>query len=166
MPGQGINKAPIGLLDFLGIKNLGQYPNELSPTLAPCFELLEWYLSEYQEAIVASAAFAVVGAYQAYHLVPNNETWAVLAASMNSQAVLAAGQTFDGVVACTRGPNPGIQTALADAHTRVTVGEVAWSGWQGLVFLPPGATLGVQNIAAVALPLTLTVSAAIVRIKR
>jgi hypothetical protein len=162
---QGINKAPVGLLDFLGIKNFGQNPTELGEVLVPTFELLTWYLSEYAESVVASAAFAAAG-YQAYLTVPNDQTWVVMAANFNSQAVLPAATTFEAVLAAVRGPNPGIQTALATAWAPATTGGVPWSGFVGIQFLPPGSNIGVNYIAGGPLPITLTVSASIVRCRR
>lgn len=165
MAGQGINKAPVGLLDFLGIKNFGQYPVSLGQVLVPTFELLQWYLAEYGESIAASAAYAVNG-YQAFFTVPSNETWVCVAAGMNSQAVLGAGQVMHGVVATTRGPNPGVQVPLATTGVRAATGAVAYSGFEGLVFLPPGATIGVQGIELAGGPITLTVSAVVVKCGR
>ncbi len=38
-----INRIPVGLLGFLGLKSAVDYPSELSNVLAPTFDLLELY---------------------------------------------------------------------------------------------------------------------------
>lgn len=39
-----LNRHPVGILDFLGIKNGGMYPQELGTVLAPTWDLRRFYL--------------------------------------------------------------------------------------------------------------------------
>ena len=45
-----LNAQPVGLLDFLGIKNGGEYPQQLATTLAPTLELLALYEANSQKS--------------------------------------------------------------------------------------------------------------------
>lgn len=41
-----LNKIPEGLLDFFGIKSMGQYPQRLGDSVAPTMDLLRWYADQ------------------------------------------------------------------------------------------------------------------------
>lgn len=55
-----LNRQPLGLLDFLGIKNGGQYPLTLGEQLAPVLEALELYENT-AAAVIGSTSGNVAG---------------------------------------------------------------------------------------------------------
>lgn len=61
-----LNLQPAGLLDFLGIKNGGRYPQHLSTDLVPTLELLRWY--------VAANSIEIGSVSPAFQLVANEGT--------------------------------------------------------------------------------------------
>lgn len=58
MAGQ-INRIPSGVMGFLGIKNFGRAPEDLSPTLAGTWELAPFYLNS--DCAYLTGASAIVG---------------------------------------------------------------------------------------------------------
>lgn len=86
-----INKLPIGLLGFLGIKNGGRNPDALSPLLAPTWDAVQWYLSQSVVYETVTSTFNVTGG-NTNHTVPEGFVWAVLAFSV--RAVTAVGGSF------------------------------------------------------------------------
>lgn len=56
-----LNKQPLGLLDFLAIKNGGVYPQILSETLAPTLQLLDLYETASTQVYGTSSANLVAG---------------------------------------------------------------------------------------------------------
>jgi hypothetical protein len=76
---QSIQRIPYGMLDALGIQSTGSYPALLSDQVAPCFELLTWYL-ESISSILISGSVAATGSGDfttaATELtVPDGELW-------------------------------------------------------------------------------------------
>lgn len=82
-----INRQPVGLLDFFGLKNGGKYPQQLASTLAPTIDLLRLYEADVEEFIsdgvsveagTAIGNFNFGGATNRPGIVPQNELWHVL----------------------------------------------------------------------------------------
>lgn len=82
-----INRQPVGLLDFFGLKNGGQYPQSLGTTLAPTIDLLRLYEADTEEFISDGVSVAAGGALGDFDfgavaarpgIVPQNELWHVL----------------------------------------------------------------------------------------
>lgn len=72
-----INRNPLGLLGFLGIKNFGRNPQTLSDNLAPTWDLSELYLnSAPQFAEDTDLGVAAAGLYVS-HSPPQGEIWFV-----------------------------------------------------------------------------------------
>ena len=79
-----INRQPVGLLDFFGLKNGGQYPQQLATTLAPTIDLLRLYEADVEEFISDGVSVAAGGALGDFDfggassrpgIVPQNELW-------------------------------------------------------------------------------------------
>lgn len=110
-----LNRQPEGLLDFLGIKNAGRYPQTLGEQLTPVWDLQNWYL-QFNSDLVFSRLItfpAATGAVNeaAYGIgpttpialptpvlpndvtVPQNEYWLLLEADVHW--VMAAGVNGD-----------------------------------------------------------------------
>lgn len=60
-----LNRQPLGLLGYLGIKNGGKYPQTLAETLAPTLELSDLYYKAGQ--LSTSAASAVTGSLDNFY---------------------------------------------------------------------------------------------------
>jgi len=88
-----INRLPLGLLSFLGIKNGGRNPQFLGEQLSPTFDLVAWYLQSNSRSLSLNGNVTAVGFNSAWWTVPVGETWAVLSTMVNSQAALGAGQS-------------------------------------------------------------------------
>ena len=77
-----LTARPEGLLSLLGIQSGGRYPQTLSPTLAPTFELSNWY-SEYNGTFAGGVVFgslaapALGGKVPTTIEVPSGEIWIV-----------------------------------------------------------------------------------------
>jgi len=70
-----INRSPLGLLGFLGIKNFGRNPVQLSDTLLPQWDLSELYWSSGAvHATNTQTGLVTVGSYIA-HQPPPGEVW-------------------------------------------------------------------------------------------
>lgn len=157
-----INKLPLGLLSFLGIKNGGQYPQHLQADLGASFELLDWYLQTNSISANLNANVTAVGFNAGWYTVPTGETWAVLAAQVNSQAVLGAGVSLGMFGAFTRSALQIIPTALTPVGATATTGAVSVASSQTgtIALVPPGGLIGVycHNLVAGPVSVTLTLN--------
>ena len=95
-----ISKLPIGLLGFFGIKNGGEYPRSIVPTIAPTLELAGILAANYNENIsvpcIAALGF-VTGNVLATGLpavVPAGELWLVTEFSVNAFTGVGDSMTF------------------------------------------------------------------------
>jgi len=155
----GINRQPRGLLSFLGIKNSGRNPRSLADVLAPTVDLRDWYLAQNSESVTVNISVAGIG-FTPFFVVPETDTWAILATSINSQAVLGAGVSLQIGAGWTRNPNAQIFAPLTTVGNTYTVGQVAaaWSPAGSLVMVPPGAQVGAYCTVIVAGPVTCTLN--------
>jgi len=156
-----INKLPLGLLGFLGIKNGGRYPQELASVLAPTWDLSSLYLNANAENRVDVVAIAALGS-QAFFTVPTGEAWMVLLASA-ATGTLGAGVTIE----------LGLQTT--DAAALVTIATSPMSGARTVgarcainladpIFLGPGSTFGINCTQLVAGPVNVTLATRFARL--
>lgn len=134
-----INKLPEGLLGFLGIKNGGRYPDQLSSTLLPVADLLAWYANTNRQYFRTAINIAALG-QTTFFTVPAGEYWYVLHASFITGA-MGGGQVLNGFLSFTDAAglrNIGVNDRAAAA---ATVGEVfasqARDFWMG-----PGESIG------------------------
>jgi len=156
----GINRQPLGLLSFFGIKNSGRNPSALAESIAPTLDLSQWYLATNSQSTAINDNVAAVG-FTTFIQVPQNETWAILACTVNSQNALGAGQTLRIGGAFSRPSVLGnVVAPLTLYGESVTVGAVAvaWSNPGSIVFVPPGATVGLYCAAIAAGPIPCTLN--------
>jgi len=84
-----INRLPVGLLDFLGIRAGGRNPQNLTEQLLPTLDLLRWYKDAQQFLSFVSLAPLVANQNEGIlpltglpgltnGLVPNNEAWILM----------------------------------------------------------------------------------------
>lgn len=113
-----LNELPIGLLDFFGIKSMGQYPRDLGGQVLPMMDLTRWYsdqraievrttavtinadVSRGSEAIAAvfpigNNASMISGGELT---VPQDETWLILEAQIATSYNLAGASGGDYVL--------------------------------------------------------------------
>lgn len=149
-----INRQPGGMLGFLGIKNGGRNPDQLSTVLAPTFDTRELYL---RNAIILSrinVAVAAVG-FTSAGTVPVGESWYVSNAFVNSQATLGAGQTIGGMGAAALTDGVAFSVSRLTEFNRFTVGQVYAAGpVRDYTVLPPGTQLGFYCTDLAAGPIT------------
>lgn len=138
-----INRQPGGLLGFLGIKNGGRNPDQLSNVLAPTWDSAEVYLRTNYILSRINVAVNAVGFVQA-GTVPPGESWYVHNAFGNSQAALGAGVVLGGTVAAALIDGVAFSVAGLVAPVRATAGQVWASCEQTRPYqlLPPGTALG------------------------
>lgn len=94
-----ITERPVGLLDLLGIKNGGQYPQHMaSDWLLPTFDLLPWYLQQQQETLkFTPPVLGNILSMQAVTTVDQGQCWWVHDVAMRSTAAWAGTLTQFGV---------------------------------------------------------------------
>lgn len=85
-----INRAPLGLLGFLGIKNFGRNPEAMSGVLAPTWPLDRLYLASSATIGPVVTSALSIGVNSVW-TVPQNEVWWVESVSVRSTAALGAG---------------------------------------------------------------------------
>jgi hypothetical protein len=124
-----INRQPVGLLDFFGLKNGGQYPQQLGTTLAPTIDLLRLYESDVEEFISDGIARAAGGAIGDFDfgavtnfpgIVPQNELWHILEYSI--QLAVPANVTM-WTFACTAQIQRISPTVFGTGRGSMLVGE-------------------------------------------
>lgn len=94
-----VTERPQGLLDLLGIKNGGQYPQHLaSDWLLPIFDLGNWYQQWQQELqVFPTTALGNIASLQTVTTVPTGELWLVHDLALRSSAAIAATMTAFGL---------------------------------------------------------------------
>jgi hypothetical protein len=150
-----INRLPLGLLGFLGIKNGGRYPQELSDTLAPTWDLSDIYLNANAENRVDVLAIAALGS-QAFFTVPAGEAWYVIIASA-ATGTLGAGVTIE-LGLQTTDAAALVTTALTQMSGARTVGQRCAVALERGIYLPPGSTFGINCTQLVAGPVNVTLA--------
>lgn len=138
-----INRQPGGLLGFLGIKNGGRNPDQLSNVLAPTWDAAEVYLRTNYILARVTINVAAIG-FTAASFVPPSESWYVHNAMGNSQNALGAGVVLGGFVAAALVDGVAYSVAGLVPPVRATAGQVWASCDQTRPYqlLPPGAALG------------------------
>ena len=156
-----INRLPLGLLGFLGIKNGGRYPQDLGAQLNPTWDLSPLYYNGNSESRADVLAIAALGS-QAFFTVPTGEAWVVLLASA-ATGTLGAGVTIE----------LGLQTT--DAASLVTIAVSPMSGARTVgarcavnladpIYLGPGSTFGINCTQLTAGPVNVTLATRFARL--
>lgn len=102
MSGAPLNQQPTGLLEFLGIKNGGKYPQTFGEQLSPQWNLENWYLTQRAQLLTVNGTVAAVGYTLAFQ-VPQNAVWFVW--NMATRALTAAGEAITFQNTISRNPN-------------------------------------------------------------
>lgn len=157
-----INKLPGGLLGFLGIKNGGEYPRDLSTVLLPTWDLSQFYAAYNSEYVTANVGVAAIGANAAF-TVPQDQAWLVLEFSASS-VTLGAGQTIQLGLQYTDA-GAGATTHIESPTNVATVGLRAMVAMERTpLYLNPGSTLGSTCVQLAAGPVTVAFSARVARL--
>lgn len=158
-----LNRLPRGLLDFFGIKHGEWGPRTLSSQLVPTFDLLRWYLDTNALEIAADPpALAVNSGSTGISItntspvnlsngvdliVPQNEYWIFLEASVQTIFSAAAGQTARTGLRSISSAGQLFLWPMASGGYDASVAAVQQAGWSYLinpVFVPPGSTIAIQ----------------------
>lgn len=95
-----VSKLPLGLLGFFGIKNGGQYPQSLVPTIAPTLDMAGILVANYNENLSVPVAAAIgfqtanILASGLPAIVPASELWWVSALSVQSFTGVGDSMTY------------------------------------------------------------------------
>jgi hypothetical protein len=144
-----INKLPLGLLGFLGIKNGGRYPQDIADVLAPTWDMRELYTYGNSEIDNVLVALNALGS-QTYTTVPNGEAWLVLQQAAASDT-LTAGQTIEFVTNWTDAASL-VNIETSDATGSRTVGARAVAVCSRPYLAGPGQKIGVTVLQLAAGP--------------
>lgn len=147
-----INRAPVGLLGFLGIKNFGRNPETLVPSVSPTWDLQEQYLNNAARFRFVSAAIAGVGV-QVFETVPQNEVWYVT--NFAVQINTGAGESI--TYAIVRVSNAALNDVAITDTVTVGASSVGVRQYDRPIILPPGESLGVRVYAVAGAPVAGTV---------
>jgi hypothetical protein len=148
-----INRQPLGLLGLLGIKNGGRYPQHISETLLPTFDLERLY---YSGASITAGASLVLNATGFFEIgrVDQNEVWFVEHFCCFSTAVLGAGQSL-AMVPAVLDPAGNILQPLLPNPVATTTGSTAATAIRD-VYMQSGTRYGVLVTTLVAGPVNAT----------
>lgn len=83
-----INRAPVGWLGFLGIKNFGRNPSTAAEVLAPTWDLSELYLATNRTWATVSSAITGLNQF-AFNGPPAGQVWYVHSAGVITNALVA-----------------------------------------------------------------------------
>jgi hypothetical protein len=143
-----INRAPTGLLGFLGIKNFGRNPETIAPVVQPTWNLEELYL-------VAGATIGpiVTAAFPAGNNlvwdVPQNEVWWVESMSIRSAAALPGGTAGVRLQAITLDQGNNVVQARGPNSIAFLAAEFLCYGISTGFYAMPGTSLGFCVISTV-----------------
>lgn len=157
-----INRLPLGLLGFLGIKNGGQYPTDLNQVLQPVWDLQLLYASANSDILSQTTAVNALGTLSFTNLtVPNGEAWLVMQLDAKS-TTLTAGQTLQHAIVIT---DPAVTTSLvvSDSSPVATNGMRTAVGIQRDLWLGPGFQIGTLTEQIAAGPINVTMGVRLAR---
>jgi hypothetical protein len=150
-----ISKLPIGLLGFFGIKNGGQYPQSIVPTIAPTLELAGILAANYNENFsvpcIAALGF-VTGNILATGLpavVPAGELWLVTEFSLNSFTGVGDSMTWAAEARGTQNGSASVwHRSMSPEYSQAASLNRVLAGRHAPLWLQPGDTLGCWFSAA------------------
>lgn len=163
LAGSTLNSLPEGLLDLLGIKSFGQYPNRLITQLQPTIDLGQMYLTaesnDYSFTISnpggaagqlgITATFPINLSNGAALVVPSGEVWSVNEFSLSWTTPAGAGDCAHFVPMMQSQGNNGI--ALASYSSPFGTAPTIRGGWSALarpVYCRPGSVLNIFTSGA------------------
>lgn len=155
-----INRLPLGVLGFLGIKNGGRYPDQPTTNLAWVWSLEDFYLGANSEFVTATINPAALGSVNAL-TVPAGELWFVSNYGVGS-GTLGAGQSLQYALSITD-PSNTVSMPLSPVSNLASTGNRASLGALPSFVLPTGWSLAIQVTTIAAGPIACTASARIAR---
>jgi len=146
-----INRAPVGWLGFLGIKNFGRNPAGASDVLAPTWDLAELYLAANRTWVTAPFTITGIGRFPTGQ-VPAGQVWRVDAYAYITN-VLAAGNTVRMSI-CTYNAALDYPVPLGGPVGSAIATERCVAALARPIILQPGESLGayVESFAGANIP--------------
>lgn len=144
-----LNRQPMGLLDFMGIKNGGENPRDLSTTLAGTVDLMGLYTVPYAAISVAAGSLTAAGTLLLFGpaLATDIEGWIV----HNCSVYVDAAGAGDAVTLVGGITDPQNNFVAVTQHLSLSV---AWGClvWPERLLLAPGQSLAVRVLAGATFP--------------
>lgn len=133
MPGL-IQRNPIGLLDFLGLKSTGQSPTILPDELVATVDIASLYAAARWEQVVGTTSVAnLVGFWgSANTTVPQNELWLIDQVAI-SGSTLAVGTAYRVRAGLITAPGGSALYAIQETSLAYAASERPHVGWQNLI---------------------------------
>lgn len=132
MPGL-IQRVPVGLLDFLGLKATGQSPTVMPDELVPTVDISQLYAAaRWEQSTSTTSTVNLIGFWGTTTLtVPSGELWLVDSITATSGTLLA-GTTYRlrmGLISANNS-NPFVVSDLSQSWT---AGERPFFGWRNVI---------------------------------
>lgn len=152
-----IQRVPLGILQWLGLRNAGDQPRELMTQVRPIVDTTAFYAAQDMTQITQTDAATLTVGQGSFVDVPAGEAWLVLALG-GLWSTFTAGSVFRAGLHLGFQPNlvPVYQMEVALTAVATTEARLAFVPPQPLI-LPPGSRLGtvlLQSMAATAVPQT------------
>lgn len=138
-----ISRIPAGLLGFLGIKNAGQYPSDISQVLLPTWDLASLYL-QYGAQLGGDAGTENVAGYQVVATCPPGEVWCLHNIGMS--VTTGAGDQWTGGI-CRSKTSGGTTVPISGSGAISANNNVLLNALAVPTFLTPGETLGLITLS-------------------
>lgn len=136
-----VQRIPNGLLGWFGIKNGGVNPTDVSATLDPSIDMLEWYLLGDVETAQVTFSTNALG-FNSGVQVPAGEWWYLHSASV-LVTVPAAGNITVACGTSFQGAGGGSNAhRFGDFINSSNPTDTMLAVYNGGIFLPPGARVG------------------------
>lgn len=140
LPPPPLGARPEGLLDLLGIKTGGRYPQHLGSELVPVLNLAELYLAQASTTILSSGGtLSAVGLVATDVLiVPATENWLIRTCEIASDGAVTAGITSI-IVGLTINGGGATWNQVTATSPMPFVGETVWTAGDIIseVWIPP-----------------------------
>lgn len=176
-----LNAIPQGLLDFFGIKSMGQNPIDLQQQIIPTLEMIDWYANFKDEYAVSatpanivlpnSSGFFGITSWAPGTIpspVPGGELWFVREFVVAATAMAAAVTNLEIAPAYQVGAFNGVHV-LPFSRGGPTAGNAVLKGQRAAClqpfWLPTGATLGYTLLSGEGTSTPFSASLRVVRVK-
>lgn len=140
MSGPVIQRVPPGLLGYFGIKNGGMNPTNVSNTLLPQLDMLDWYMMGSVSGLSTGGLVNAIG-LTTYFTVPDGEYWYVHGVTARATVAAAGRVRMRAAAAIPFVSTLNIYQAGPLAESSVATDDVT-STIQESFWAPPGARFG------------------------
>jgi len=138
-----ISRIPAGLLGFLGIKNAGQYPSDISQVLLPTWDLASLYL-QYGAQLGGDSGTVNVSGYNVVATCPPGEVWCLHNLAMS--VTTGAGDQWTGGLGRSK-TSGGTTVPLSGSGAIGASNNVLLNAQALPTFLTPGENLGLITLS-------------------